>query len=135
MDGGVGRATVEQLLVYFVTRGLGLTLEAAIRDAKAAPTGRADDSTLDTQLAILATWKTDRGALKISGIYDAGQSQRIAAHVLFIEWWIGGAHHAGWWRSCRKRPGEWTKGYGTSAVSVGIELGEKSARQARLDAA
>jgi hypothetical protein len=110
-------------------------IEQPSRDAKSAATVKAEaEFVIDTAPIVQATWKTNRGAIKLCGTYDGAQSERVGAHVLHIEWWSGAAHHAGWWRSSIKRPGEWTKGYGPTPIPNAPPT-EKARKQASLDAA
>ena len=58
-------------------------------------------------------WSTEQGPMAAWGDYDPDRSQRVHAHVLFVEWWgssIG--HHRLWARSDPKRPTDWTFGRG-----------------------
>jgi hypothetical protein len=129
---------VEQLLALFVTRALGLTLEAEICDAKVPSTAaRVKDSPGNAAPTVYAAWNCDRGTVRICGRYDAAQSQYINAHVVFVEWWVeSSTHHAGWWRSSVDHPGEWTKGYGRSpAVAAGFEVEERHAHPVTSDIA
>jgi hypothetical protein len=134
MDGDEGHMSVEQLLTLFVTRALGLTLRGVMRDVSAAPARRQPEDAGTEDGVVCGAWKTDRGEIKICATYDGRQSQRLDMHVLFIEWWTGNsAHHAGWWRSCRKRPGEWTRGFGSAPVPGSAACCEKEGCGARFD--
>jgi hypothetical protein len=132
MDGGAGRAALEELLVLFITRALGLTLVGERSSAMSLPGPQlGDGAAIEAGVAVQAEWKTDRGSVKIRGIYDRAQSQRVGAHVLFIEWWMGpSTHHASWWRSCAQRPGEWTVGHGR-ALAAEAEPAVKSGQLGR----
>ena len=134
MDGDVQPMSLEQLLGDFLVGALGLTLGAAIRDPMAKPNHTAPSA--HGKQPAWAAWKTDQGVVKICGAYDDRQSQRLDAHVVYLEWWpAAGGHHEGWWRCDRRRPREWTKGHGSAPASVGVRLEEKPEERPRLDVA
>jgi len=100
-------------MAYFLTSALGLNLCARI--------SRTDDFPIDASLDAQhlsgpreeACWQTDVGIVRARGIYDAGHSQLLHAHVLLLYWWLpGGVYHQGWWHSYPRHPREWIKGRG-----------------------
>jgi len=127
VDGEVALTGIEQLLAHFLIGALGLTLQEAIRDGRGVPGEPAQTPSSHRDPPVWATWRTDRGVVRVCGAYDRAQSYRLNTHVLFIEWWISPArHHQGWWRCSGKRPREWTKGYGGEPISAGAEDVAKS---------
>jgi hypothetical protein len=136
MDGDVQSTNLEQLLEHFLTGALGLTLAAAIRETSAMPTPHRAAPSERRPPPAWAAWETDRGVIKICGVYDEVQSQRLDAHVLYLEWWpAAGVHHEGWWRCDRRRPREWTRGYGAPPVSPAGQPVETLGERPRLDVA
>lgn len=61
-----------------------------------------------------AAWLTDEGPVTVVAEYDHGQSQRVKAHVLYLEWSIEPGRVRGryWWYCYPKRPREWIAGRG-----------------------
>jgi hypothetical protein len=136
MDGNVQPMSLEQLLEHFLIGALGLTLGAAIRETIAMPRPHRTAPSARSAPAAWVAWKTDRGVVKICGAYDDVQSQGLDAHVVYLEWWpAAGVHHEGWWRCDRRRPREWTKGYGGPPVSSGVQQLETLEERPRLDIA
>ena len=136
MDGDVQQVSLEQLLEHFLIGALGLALGAAIREPIAMPGPNSAGSSAHSKPLAWAAWKTDWGVVKICGAYDDLQSQRLGAHVVYLEWWpAAGGHHEGWWRCDRRRPREWTKGHGGPPVSVGVQQLDKAEERPRLDVA
>jgi hypothetical protein len=136
MDGGVQPMSLERLLEHFLIGALGLTLGAAIREPSAMPRPNRTSPSTHGNPPAWAAWKTDRGVIKICGAYDDLQSQRLDAHVLYLEWWpAAGMHHEGWWRCDRNRPREWTKGYGGAPISAGVQQMEKPEERQKVDVA
>jgi len=123
MDAAASPTTVEDFLEHFLLGALGLSLQARIHDLDSVPashrSGLVDSQGVPRQWA---AWQTDKGPVSGSAIYDHEQSQRIRAHVLFIEWWmVPYQHHQGWWHCDPKHPREWTKGRGDSSRFSGDE--------------
>jgi hypothetical protein len=111
----VSHAVIEDLLEYFVSAALGLTLKGRIRDVDDLPDAYRGCCLANPQIAARAwaAWHTDRGPLTASAIYDTEQAQRIGAHVLQITWWLAPfEYHESWWHCYPKRPHEWIKGPG-----------------------
>ena len=136
MDGDVQPMSLERLLEHFLIGALGLTLGTAIREPIAMPRPNHAAPSAHSKPPGWAAWKTDRGVVKICGAYDELQSQRLDAHVLYLEWWpAAGVHHEGWWRCDRRRPREWTKGYGGMSISAGAQQPEKTEERPRVDVA
>jgi hypothetical protein len=108
----MSRAALEELLEHFAAAALGLTLEARIGDASELPAGHRECLTNSQEKPnAWVAWHTNRGPVSARAAYDQEQSQRMAAHVLYIAWWIDlGEHHEGWWHCYPKRPNEWVKG-------------------------
>ena len=70
-------------------------------------------SRTDIDASVCAAWGTDQGVVRARAAYDRARSQRIGAHVLYIEWWIApDTHPEGWWNCSVKHPRDWTKGRG-----------------------
>jgi len=115
MNFEVSRVAVEELLEYFVSAALGLSLEVRVRDTGDVPAAHRGCLIHPSgSPRIWAAWKTNRGPVSACAAYDPEQSLRVSAHVLWIAWWIGsGEHHEGWWHCYPKRPREWIKGTGT----------------------
>jgi hypothetical protein len=111
----MSRAALEGLLEHFAAAALGLMLEARIRDASELPAGHRQCLTNSHEKPnAWVAWHTNRGPVSARAAYDHEQSQRMAAHVLCLAWWIDlGEHHEGWWHCYPKRPNEWVKGRGT----------------------
>jgi hypothetical protein len=102
-------------LESFVTAALGLTLESRICEESHLPPVQLRTTTHSQESArVCIAWHTDRGRVIACGTYQHEQSQRMKAHVLWLEWWIPPhIHHAGWWRCEPKWPRDWIKGPGT----------------------
>jgi hypothetical protein len=105
---------MEELLESFVTAALGLQLESQIREVsqlaevQIPPTCQSKESA-----RVCAAWHTPQGRVIICATYDHAYSQRVKAHVLWLEWWISPqVHHEGWWRVEPKWPRNWIKGPG-----------------------
>lgn len=112
----VSRATIQELLEYFISSGLGLTLEARIWDACDLPEDhRGCLSAPKIIPRVWAAWYTDVGPVTACAAYDYEQASRVGAHVLFIEWWVTSReHHESWWHCYPRRPRDWIKGSGTT---------------------
>lgn len=111
MDVTVSPRPIEELLEAFVLGALGLNLEARILDVLNLPaTHRGSTGISQSDQRDCAAWQTNRGPVSACGTYDYEQSQRLRAHVLLIEWWIGQhEHHKGWWYCYPTRTREWIK--------------------------
>jgi hypothetical protein len=135
MVGGAALLNMEQLLAHFLVGGLGLTLQGAVHDSSAMPpqAGRAPPAHTDPP--VWAAWHSDQGLIKIHAAYDGEQSQRLGMHVVYLEWWLGKAHHEGWWRCDMKRLGEWTRGFGGEPPSRSAESLAKIGQRTSPDAA
>jgi len=120
VESDVPGAAIEELLEYFVSDALGLTLEGRIQDARDLPSvHRGCIASPKGKPNIWSAWRTNRGTVSACAAYDHEQALRMSAHVLWISWWIGpDEHHEGWWHCYPKRPGEWIKGSGTRDNSV-----------------
>jgi hypothetical protein len=111
-------AAVEELLAHFLIGALGLNLDTAIREVCHLPARKRTaticrTSHADIDASVCAAWRTDKGIVSVCGAYDRARSQRMGAHVVYIEWWIApDTHYEGWWYCCIKRPREWTVGRG-----------------------
>ena len=114
MDFDVSRATVEELLAYFASEALGLTLGARIHDdGDLSARHRAFLTKSESKSRVWVAWHTDKGPLSTFATYDREQAIRIGAHVLRIEWWVApGEHYDGWWHCYPNRRREWIKGAG-----------------------
>jgi hypothetical protein len=115
VDLNVTREAIEELLEYFVTAALGLTLKARIQSASELPPGhRGCLTNQDSKPRVWAAWHTNGGPVSACAAYSHPQALRIGAYVLWIEWWIANLeHHEGWWHCYPNRPREWIKGSGT----------------------
>jgi hypothetical protein len=105
---------MEELLESFVTAALGLELRCEIQDPNQLPELRVHpDDRPQERARVCAAWRTIQGQVIICATYSAGHSQRMKAHVLWLEWWIPPEiHHEGWWRVESKWPRNWIKGHG-----------------------
>jgi hypothetical protein len=114
VDLDVSREFIEELLQYFASYALGLSLDGRIRDPRELPASH-QNSLIDSEgERPWVAWRTDRGPMSACADYDYARSRRINAHVLQIAWWIAAhEHHAGWWHCYPERPREWIKGAGT----------------------
>ena len=104
---------MEELLESFVTSALGLELKSRIQDASQLPELRVglDDHSQDRG-RICASWDTSQKRVTICATYHSGHSQRMKAHVVWLEWWIPPQiHHEGWWRVESKWRRDWIKGH------------------------
>lgn len=62
-------------------------------------------------------WSTELGPMVAWGDYDERQSEKMRAHVMFIEWWLpSSGHHRLWARADPRRPTEWTAGRGDNWI-------------------
>jgi hypothetical protein len=106
---------MEELLESFVTAGLGLNLESRIHEMNQLPEVLLRPTKAPPESArACAAWHTTQGRVIICATYLVEQSQRMKAHVLWLEWWIPPRiHHEGWWRVEPKWPRDWVKGTGT----------------------
>lgn len=112
-------ATIRGLLDSFVSAAVGLTLEVCIIDAGDLPDAHRGclTSTVNNP-RVWAAWYTNIGPVSACACYDYGQSLRVGAHVLCIEWWLAaGERYEGWWHCYPKRPREWIKGAGARIES------------------
>jgi hypothetical protein len=58
-------------------------------------------------------WSTELGPMVAWGEYDQRQSEKVRAHVMFIEWWLpSSGYHRLWARADPRRTTEWTFGRG-----------------------
>jgi len=113
MDVKLSAAEIEQLLAHFVEGALGLNLPASKLIASANDQFEYPSSASNFGPAVCVSWQTNRGTVRICGVYDSVQSLCICAHVLWLAWWLpSDIHHEGWWRCDQKRLNEWTKGRG-----------------------
>ena len=112
----VAREFIEELLTAFLFGALGLELLDKIDTLAGLPLEhRRRMQTIAAEHLPWTAWQTDHGIVVVTGRYYRGQSQRLNAHLVFIEWWISSdTHHAGWWRADPERPSEWTAGRGRS---------------------
>ena len=98
----------------FVTAALGLTLASRTSDVSQRPEldlPRNHDTNGGAR--VCTAWHTDRGRVIACATYQHEQSQRMKAHVLWLEWWIPPhEHHEGWWRVEPKWHRDWVKGLG-----------------------
>jgi hypothetical protein len=111
----VSRVLMEELLESFVTAALGLTLASRISDVSQLPELQlARNHDTNEGAWVCSAWHTDRGRVIACVTYHHEQSQKMKAHVLWLEWWIAPhEHHEGWWRCEAKWPRDWVKGPGT----------------------
>lgn len=102
----VSSSSIEDLLEHFVSAALGLTLESRIlRPAELPSSHRSYSRDPSNRLQVWMAWHTNKGPVCACALYDLAQAQRMAAHVLKIDWWIARhEHHEGWWHCYRKRP-------------------------------
>jgi hypothetical protein len=112
----VSRILMEELLESFVTAALGLTIASRMSDARQLPElqlrGKPDTN---EPARVCTAWHTDRGQVIACGTYHHEPSQRMKAHVVWLEWWIPPHdHHEGWWRVEPKWPRDWVKGLRTA---------------------
>lgn len=116
MDPNVSRSAIEELLEHFVSGALGLDIVSRIGQLSELPARHQERlAQLQSKGRIWAAWSTNRGPVSVSAEYDHAQAQRVQAHVLLLEWWIGPhEHHEGWWHCYPKRPREWIVGPGRS---------------------
>jgi hypothetical protein len=108
----VSAGVIGELLKYFVSDALGLTIEARIENACDLPPGCLR-MPLDPQIKprLRVGWRTDQGPIGVCAEYDHELKLRKGVHVLLIEWWIATReHHEGWWHCYPNRPREWIKG-------------------------
>jgi hypothetical protein len=99
----------------FATDALGLTLGTPIVD-------RSEWATLLKRVrmcesgedgSVWCAWHTDRSAFVALVRYEEARSALVKAHVLHLEWWIGGdQHHDAWYHVYPKFPRDWIKGAG-----------------------
>ena len=113
MDFDVPPAAIEELLQYFLADAVGLALEGRIEAARdLPPVHRACAADPAGKPQVWAAWQANRSIVSACVLYHPEQPRRMAAHVLFISWWIGSEHHEGWWHCYPRRPREWIKGAG-----------------------
>jgi hypothetical protein len=105
---------MEELLESFVTAGLGLTLVSRIREVSQLPEVQIRLTHHSQESArVCAAWHATQGRVIICATYYPEHSQRVKAHVLWLEWWIPPkVHHEGWWRCEPKWRRDWIKGPG-----------------------
>jgi hypothetical protein len=104
---------MENLLESFVTAGLGLELVSVIKDVSHLPEVKIRPTHHLECARTCAAWHTTQGRVVLCATYEPGHSQRMKAHVLWLEWWTPQIHHEGWWRVEPRWPGDWIKGHGS----------------------
>jgi hypothetical protein len=114
MNLDLSRSHLEELLAGFLTGALNLTPGARITDVDKLPEAyRARLRPPDSNGRIWAAWETDLEPVILWAEYDIAASHRLAACVLFIEWYGMSVGKHGLWCYCYpKRPTEWIAGRG-----------------------
>jgi hypothetical protein len=105
---------LEELLAGFVTGVLNLTPRARITDVDKLPEAyRVRLRRPDSNGRIWTAWETELEPVIVWGEYDIAASNRLAACVLFIEWYgISLGQHGHWCYCYPRRATEWIVGRG-----------------------
>ncbi len=97
-DVGAAPLSIEELMGHFLVGALGLTLRSSSQPASGtrgqdASDGRAKGaapargaSPREGHSRVCARWQIDVGAVVICGACDYERSQKLNAHVLYLEW-------------------------------------------------